>query len=211
MRIMESTRASNGNVGIGTTTPSEKLEVNGKLKVNDAEITNNLRIQGTLTASSFNVDPSVIQPSNNKFTLSIGIKNVWNRAGNITMRGTTVSGVDFQSNVEVGDFLYVEDRSLPTQVKRVVSINSTNRSLEVAPAFLSNETAGPAFGSKSYYFRSPICLDVTGGIRIRDPQNPDGSWVDIFFAPWLSVPSICFTHRNGRGFLVNNQGTTSPY
>ena len=44
---------SNGNVGIGTTTPSEKLVINGNLKViNDLKVDGNLSIKGIYSSSS---------------------------------------------------------------------------------------------------------------------------------------------------------------
>jgi len=196
--------ASNGNGGIGTTSPSVELDVNGTSKV-DTGITEGIHYVGTALEHWGDGGTGLSFPYNDALTLKTASSDRLhiNSNGNVGI-GTTspsykldVNGTLHSSNITLADGIYHE--------------GDTNTYIN----FLSDQIQMATAGSVRAYINSSgnvgigttspnAKLNINGSVKIES-TNP------LYFGGTTSVPNweIKAYGSGGNDLLINDTGTNS--
>jgi len=171
-----------GNVGIGTTNPAAKLEVNGNTLIKVAGIPE-LTIEGTGNSSyaggAIQLKSGVLQ-ANDKF----------NQTTIIMDRGTTGTGMlqiqrrfDNEYNGQLIDYSDISGWRFHTASERTAT--TTNERFSIKPN--GQITIGTATPYSDYK------LSVAGNViadKVKVKKSTNGVWPDFVFSPTYSLPTL---------------------
>ena len=102
------TLTKDGNVGIGITTPTEKLEVNGNLFLNgQVNITNDLEVNGNITSDEYILGKNQVTQLHNNITIIQNSIDTWkNISWNLKIDDETTTGYTLLDDNESIQFNY---------------------------------------------------------------------------------------------------------
>jgi hypothetical protein len=174
---------SNGNVGIGTTTPGAKLDVAGGLQLR-------------------NGGPAGQGYGGNQILLGDG-----NASASHVIKSRHSTGTGGGNAID----FYLWDPAIDTNRNQIgtrsamilETMDGAGCSLTLnGNLSVQGTTSRVGIGTTTPTTDKGITLDIVGGIRIRRPGNLN-RWLDIY---WESDNVICLYQDNGMGFFISRNG-----